>query len=287
MPSKIEVVQGDCLEVLRGLPADSFDALVTRVCPECGVSYSARAARLRWGRETTCSRACSYARRARALSKSVTIQCGFCRKVFERPPNRNRGKYGANFCSPKCHYAGRTMGITKRIVVSPYRITPEGRAAWIEGAKKTRAKRIERDNYRHTESSKAKLSLATTRAISERRRFVSSGLEVIVAAELRRLGIPFVPQHVFRASSGRFAAVVDFWLRDSVALEVNGTFWHADPRVYPVPKGDLQTRCVARYERKLRLLAELGIRVVEVWELDLRRDPQGAVENGVACAFSN
>src|SRR5699024_281803 len=36
-----------------------------------------------------------------------------------------------------------------------------------------------------------------------------------------------------RGAAGRFVACVDFMLSDGRALEVNGTFWHTDPRVYP------------------------------------------------------
>jgi G:T-mismatch repair DNA endonuclease (very short patch repair protein) len=64
-----------------------------------------------------------------------------------------------------------------------------------------------------------------------------------------------------------------------LAIEVNGTFWHADPRVYPNgPVKPSQRRTLTRYTRKLQLLKGLGIRVVEVWEADFKADPIPAVQ---------
>lgn len=89
---------------------------------------------------------------------------------------------------------------------------------------------------------------------------------------------PYVRQKGYRRDDGTFSMVVDFWLtRREVVLEVNGTYWHADPRVYPVPKEGLQARCVARYERKKKALLEMGVQVLEVWESDIKTDPTDAV----------
>jgi very-short-patch-repair endonuclease len=42
-------------------------------------------------------------------------------------PSQIKGKHGANFCSPLCHYSGRSLGISKRIVYKPYNQTEQGR----------------------------------------------------------------------------------------------------------------------------------------------------------------
>jgi G:T-mismatch repair DNA endonuclease (very short patch repair protein) len=106
-----------------------------------------------------------------------------------------------------------------------------------------------------------------------------SKLEDRVASALQAAGAPsFVRQHTIRDVGGRFAAALDFFFPEqSTCLEVNGTFWHADPRVYPVIKHPIQRKCVDRYNRKLELLKTLGIRVVEAWEVDLRKDMAGTV----------
>lgn len=252
-----------------------------RTCPVCGISYSADPGRLKHGRETTCSRKCSYDLRAKNKARIVEIACARCGRELNRSPSKIKGKHGATFCSRLCHYAGRSEGLTRRVVTRPYRISEAGRAAWRASRHKAVATRRLRDNYVKSAATIAKMSIATARAIARSQsQFYSSKIEHIVADQLQRLGVPFRRQRIVRDDRGRFAAVFDFWLTAvGVALEVNGTYWHADSRVYPAPKGDVQIRAVARYQRKLDLCARLGIRVVEVWELDLKKDPLQAVCN--------
>jgi G:T-mismatch repair DNA endonuclease (very short patch repair protein) len=253
-----------------------------RDCPVCGVHYLADPGRLRHGRQTTCSRACSYVLRAQNKAvPDVVFDCASCGAQVSRTPTHVKGKHGANFCSRKCHYAGRTPGATKRVVLKPYVVTEAGRAAWKAAAWKTVAKRRAGDNYVKSDATLAKMSIATARSIARTQgKFASSKIEHVVAAQLDALGVKYVRQEIVRDDLGRFAAVFDFWLTDlKVALEVNGTYWHADPRVYPIPTGAVQIKCVTKYERKLDLCRRLGIRVVEVWEMDLKQSPSEAVLN--------
>lgn len=67
-----------------------------RMCPICNRKYVADPDRLKYGRQTTCSRKCSYRLRATKLSKRVTIKCQ-CGKEFVALPRRQ-------FCSKKCQY---------------------------------------------------------------------------------------------------------------------------------------------------------------------------------------
>jgi G:T-mismatch repair DNA endonuclease (very short patch repair protein) len=171
------------------------------------------------------------------------------------------------------------LGLSGRVVLRPYCITDEGRQAWIRGASKTRQLRIERGNYRHTDSARAKLSEATAKAISEGRIKGRSKLEDRVGEVLRSLGLAPVAQHIIRTARGTFACCFDFYFPDrKMALEVNGTFWHSDPRFFPQgPVHEVQKRHAIRWERKLALAKTLGIEVREVWEHDLRMDFAKAV----------
>jgi G:T-mismatch repair DNA endonuclease (very short patch repair protein) len=252
--------------------------MIDRECPVCGVVYQADPARLKWGRQTTCSRVCSYRLRAHGLENKTRVVCATCGREFDRAVSHVKGKHGGQFCSRACHYAGRATGVTRRVVTTPYTVTETGRAGQVAGQAKTVATRRARNNYGHTEATRAKLSIATARALSEGKRAVVSQLEHKVAAQLDRLGVPYVRQHAIRDAGGRFAAVVDFYFPALHAvLEVNGTYWHVDPRVYPAPVNATQERCLRLYRRKLDLLTTLGLRVVEVWEQDLERDIAQAV----------
>ncbi len=86
-----------------------------------------------------------------------------------------------------------------------------------------------------------------------------------------------------RGAGGRYVAVVDYFLPDlNTALEFNGTFWHADPRTYPDgPKHPSQHRTAKKYAEKLQHLADRGIPVVEVWEMDFEADPEHAVRTAL------
>lgn len=247
--------------------------MIDRECPVCHATYQADPQRLKHGRQTTCSRACSYQLRGVNRERKARLVCAACGNEFERAVSYVKGKHGAQFCSRACHYRGRTLGLSKRVVTRPYVISDAGRAGWSAGAKKTAQTRRQRNNYRKSDATRAKLSIATARALAKSNAYAISKLERKVGAHLADLGLTPIPQYVFRDDRGRFACVVDFYFPElRVALEVNGTYWHADPRVYPTPINEMQRRCVVRYQRKLTLLAGLGVRVVEVWEQDLNAD---------------
>jgi hypothetical protein len=93
-----------------------------RNCPVCNIEYNADPKRLKWGRQTTCSRKCSYQYRFIGNNKQVECECGTCGKSFIRPESQVETKHGKVFCSPSCQYQGRTNGVTPRIVEIPYQI---------------------------------------------------------------------------------------------------------------------------------------------------------------------
>jgi len=110
-----------------------------------------------------------------------------------------------------------------------------------------------------------------------------SKLELLVAQELTLIGIQHTGQAKIRdPQSGKFIACVDFLLGDGRVLEVNGTYWHADPRTYPNgPIFPSQVHTADRYKVKMGKLALLGIPVIEVWETDLKSDPRETVRHAI------
>jgi len=102
-------------------------------------------------------------------------------------------------------------------------------------------------------------------------------IEAVVEEELLRYEVPFTPQAVLRSpvnyDEGGFAVRPDFLVRIGevlLAIELNGTFFHADRRRFP-DRDHLtktQERNLVRYERKLRLYQHLGIQIRELWELE-------------------
>ncbi|HAX81912.1 MAG TPA: hypothetical protein DCY40_05030 [Actinobacteria bacterium] len=164
--------------------------------------------------------------------------------------------------------------VTRRYVVSP-----AGRKAQKAARKRAAATRKKRGNYGHSDATRQRLAEATARNIASGKIARVSKIEDVVAKELSALGVDYQRQVGIRGAHGRFAACVDFLLAGSIVLEVNGTFWHADPRFYPDRErlAPAQLRTVERYARKIEMLRKAGLQLLEVWEADLRKSPQHAV----------
>ena len=66
--------------------------------------------------------------------------------------------------------------------------------------------------------------------------------------------------------------VYDFLLPDRVLVEVHGTYWHADPRVYEGKTFTPNQRRTGLHDVDKKLFAaERGYRLKVVWEADLTR----------------
>ena len=276
--------------------------MIERMCPVCSVVYKADPKRLKHGRQTTCSRKCSYALRGAKKDRKVTGPCGVCGQPVSRSPSHVRAKSGVLLCSRECHYKARSTGLVGREVTTPYNIPGSVRVAQAERMREVNAVRWAAVKGRTgkvpvrwpsgkpgwTEGCppevRAKISIGVTKAIAEGRINRVSQLEIAVGEVLDSLGIPYDHQHAIRDSAGRFIGVIDYYLTDhGAALEVNGTYWHADPRKYPNgPVHASQARTASRYQRKSEALHQRGIPLIEVWEQDFKADPEGAVKEALS-----
>ena len=167
---------------------------IQRECPSCGIVYTADTVRLRHGRGTTCSRFCSYRLRGDHQRKQVDLVCGTCGREFHRAPSTIKGKHGADFCSPECHYRGRTLGVSRRVVTEPYTYTSNGRR---------------------------KLSEAGALAYAAGNTLPRPQSELNVLAALAETGERVTYQHIVKGESRTY--VVDFYLPDrGVVIEIDG-----------------------------------------------------------------
>jgi G:T-mismatch repair DNA endonuclease (very short patch repair protein) len=124
------------------------------------------------------------------------------------------------------------------------------------------------------------MSEITTRAIAEGKIRRVSKLEDRVSDYLESRGILFDRQYGIRDPiTGRYLASLDFFVDDRIAVEVNGTFWHADPRFYDLESlKPAQIRTLERWATKLDILTRLKIPLLVVWEHDLKEDFEGTLE---------
>lgn len=142
-----------------------------------------------------------------------------------------------------------------------------------ESKEKIRQHTIEQ--FSHPENRK-KASENQARAIAEGKfSFRSSKLEPKVAKVLDKLCIKYKPSKFFKQKKG-YAICLDFYLTDfNVALEVNGTYWHSDPRVYPNgPVSFTQKHNQEKYEKKKEVLSKLKIPLLEIWEKEVEEDTE-------------
>jgi len=173
--------------------------------------------------------------------------------------------------------------LTKRIVDKPYVfhkiLTAEDkRLAMVKHWKTRRLNKTDK----HSKTTIQKLSEITAMKIANGEINRISKIEYIVADKLKLLNIKFIHQYAIRdASTGRFCACVDFYLPDhNIAIEVNGTFWHADPRIYP-NRNTLkpsQIRTLTKYSNKITVLKRLNIHLIEIWEFDITKNPDHFID---------
>jgi G:T-mismatch repair DNA endonuclease (very short patch repair protein) len=100
-----------------------------------------------------------------------------------------------------------------------------------------------------------------------------SRLETAVSAALTTAGLLHVRQHVV----GRY--VYDILMPDeNLIIEINGTYWHADPRVYNAddvvkfPYGLIKAQ--EKWEKdatKIKYAIDSGYKVMVLWEIDLKK----------------
>lgn len=72
---------------------------IMRQCPICNKFYQADPKRLKYGRQTTCSRECSYIYRGQKKTKTEIRPCDYCGQNIERVPSHFND---TNFCSVDC-----------------------------------------------------------------------------------------------------------------------------------------------------------------------------------------
>lgn len=82
----------------------------TRVCPVCNKTYQANVGRLKHGRQTTCSRKCSYALRGKQMEDKRLFTCDVCGKEFSCIASKKKAQF-ITACSFDCYSDARKRGL--------------------------------------------------------------------------------------------------------------------------------------------------------------------------------
>lgn len=117
----------------------------------------------------------------------------------------------------------------------------------------------------------SKVKKTTRRTVRVHPKFGTSKLEEDFAKDfLDKLKVKYVYQ--FEAKDiGRF---YDFKIVDGPIIEVQGSYWHGDPRLYEqkdLNNVQLKTQKIDEYKKKWAL--SHGIPIYYVWEKDIKENP--------------
>lgn len=82
---------------------------IERVCLYCGKSFNILESRLKFGKGKFCSTECQY--KGQFQKHHVVVNCAVCGKEMERFPSHVKSEH--QFCSARCHYDGRALGLVK------------------------------------------------------------------------------------------------------------------------------------------------------------------------------
>ena len=98
-----------------------------------------------------------------------------------------------------------------------------------------------------------------------------TSIELFVMRILDELKVHYVFQKYVNNNKWR----VDFLVNNIFVIETNGTYHHADPRVYrEIDHDKIQKFNVARDNEKITWLKKNGFQVLEIWQKDIEERPE-------------
>ena len=99
-----------------------------------------------------------------------------------------------------------------------------------------------------------------------------SKLEFQMAGLLNSWGIPYRREHVifYNERGNPYSLVLDFLIKERIALFVHGCWWHVCPSCKVEPKYEKQRRNMEKDDKHVRELEAKGYKVVVVWEHELK-----------------
>lgn len=122
--------------------------------------------------------------------------------------------------------------------------------------------------YWSKEENRLKQSIRQAKYISENMNLVSSKLEDTFAKILDDFNVQYERQFVLGGS------VFDFKIKDkNILIEVDGDFWHCNPKFFKEPLYDVQKHNIRNDKKKERLADMHKFILIRIWESDLKTNP--------------
>jgi G:T-mismatch repair DNA endonuclease (very short patch repair protein) len=206
-------------------------------------------------------------------------------KKFNIPTRRKEDAVTKHFADRKKIYTNTCKHCSKQFEVADLSKTREGTKAFIgfcsDECRKTHRKE-ERDVYSRicpccnrlfnceiksmTDPNSSKFKkYCSMKCVLVSTKKSNTWIEVEIREFLKSQEIDFIEQH----RVGRYT--IDFYIPESsIAVEANGDFWHANPSIYSGPLYRIQEDAIIKDKRKIEKLNAKGIKVLVVWENDLK-----------------
>lgn len=96
-----------------------------------------------------------------------------------------------------------------------------------------------------------------------------TSIEKFVYNILNEESIKFIPQKAIRYIN------VDAYLPEyKLVVQVHGDYWHANKRLYPVPKNNIQRKNIEKDRVANEITKNSGYHLIEIWEQDIKERPE-------------
>ena len=201
-----------------------------------------------------CSTACKYANKA---SSEVVISCRTCGVAVKATQRPDRAF--PQYCSRQCMFkdplrAGEVAAATKRAMNNP-----AVREKMMAGV------RIRSQKPEWIVSRREIMLAAYKRGCFDEKTFTAPARAI--AAMMDELGVKYEREWIL----GHYS--YDFYLPDfHVCIEVQGDYWHGNPRVYSSQQLTARQRRRQNIDKTKRSFAQnRGVGVIAVWEWDITR----------------
>lgn len=71
---------------------------------------------------------------------------------------------------------------------------------------------------------------------------------------------------------------VDFLVEDFIVIEVQGSYWHCDPKIFKKPINKIQENNIDRDTRKAKYLIDKGFFLINIWEYDIKNEFEKVIQ---------
>jgi len=231
----------------------------------------------------------------KGISKKFTLTCKICKKKFEVP----YGHIDRIYCSVPCVHKDpewkkknaegvknawsnlelrkRQSGSHKGRHLSSRTEFKKGATPWIKGKHHSEKSREKMREFRSTPEAKAEYRRKMLEQFKsgDFPKVENTKPERQVKEELLKRGYiegkDFIHQYKFM---NKFMCDFGF-LKQKVVVEINGDYWHCNPKIYPYPKNQQQIKGIRKDKAKEAYITTVdnhSWKYITLWENDIKKD---------------